>query len=70
MVPESSVRPSQDNVDHHTGRGGAGNEHIASHEAPSPSSQEHPRKVVGGEVAPVSLADKWKRKLVGIFKKK
>ncbi|KAK4132307.1 hypothetical protein BT67DRAFT_443886 [Trichocladium antarcticum] len=58
LVPEAAVRPSQDaNADYHTGRGGAGNEHIATKK---PGAE-------GG--APVGLADKLKQKIMGIFKK-
>ncbi|KAK3383342.1 hypothetical protein B0T24DRAFT_45299 [Lasiosphaeria ovina] len=69
VVPESAVRASSDNVDHHTGRGGAGNERLAT---PRESIKEG-ATVVDGEgvaVAPVGLADKLKYKLLGsIFKK-
>lgn len=60
LIPDAAVRPSQDNSDYHTGRGGAGNEHLA------------PKKDKGVErepVAPVGLADKLKHKLFGVFKK-
>jgi hypothetical protein len=57
-VPEIALQPSKDDADYHTGRGGAGNEHIAKK-----SSQDK----AGG--APVGLADKLKRKFLGVFKK-
>lgn len=57
-VPEPAVRPSQDNVDYHVGRGGAGNEHMAEKKA---------EKANGGHV---SVADKLKGKLFGAFGKK
>lgn len=59
MVPDSVVRPSQDGYDYHTGRGGAGNEHLAiDHEKKAAESQ----RLAGG---PVSVADKLKAKLFG-----
>ncbi|GAB1310835.1 hypothetical protein MFIFM68171_01045 [Madurella fahalii] len=57
LIPEAAIRPSQDNADYHTGRGGAGNEHIAN------------KKTTNGGEAPVGLADKWKKKIYGFFKK-
>lgn len=63
LIPEGVVRPSQDNVDYHVGRGGAGNEHVAiDHE--KTAAEKH--RAAGG---PVSLADKLKGKLFGAFKK-
>lgn len=58
LVPEAAVRASKEDTDYHTGRGGAGNEHIAK----KPSQDK-----AGG--APVGLADKLKRKFLGVFKK-
>ena len=58
IVPEAATRPSQDS-DYHTGRGGAGNEHIAEHKA----------AVATGDEAPKGLADKLKYKIFGAFKK-
>ena len=58
IVPEAATRPSQDS-DYHTGRGGAGNEHVAEHKA----------AVVTGDEAPKGLADKLKYKIFGAFKK-
>ncbi len=60
LVPEAAVRPSGDGSDYHTGRGGAGNEHVAK--KPEPEA-----KVVGA--TPVGLADKLKSKIFGAFKK-
>jgi hypothetical protein len=58
-VPEAAVRPSQENTDYHTGRGGAGNEHFAAgHE-----------KKAGTSHGPISVADKLKSKILGVFKK-
>ncbi|KAL2020741.1 hypothetical protein VTK56DRAFT_8041 [Thermocarpiscus australiensis] len=62
LVPEAAVRPSQENTGYHTGRGGAGNEYIA------PGSS-HGKKGAGGEKVPVGLADRLKRKILGVFKK-
>jgi hypothetical protein len=62
-VPEAAVRPSTDNTDYHTGRGGAGNEHIAKKPAADKAGE-------GGPVAPVGLADRLKRKIFGAFGKK
>jgi hypothetical protein len=59
-VPEAAVRPSTDNTDYHTGRGGAGNEHIAKKPAAADKTAE----------APVGLADRLKRKIFGVFNKK
>jgi hypothetical protein len=56
VVPEAAVRPSQENTDFHTGRGGAGNEHIAK----KTDKADQPRQ---------SLADKLKSKIVSVFKK-
>jgi hypothetical protein len=61
VIPEAAVRASADNADYHTGRGGAGNEHVAKKSAED--------KAAGGE-APVGLADKLKRKVLGLFGKK
>ena len=59
LVPEAAVRVStNENADYHTGRGGAGNEHIA-------------KKPEGAATTttPVGLADRLKRKILGVFKK-
>lgn len=58
LIPDAAVRPFQDNSDYHTGRGGAGNEHIAKRD-----------KAASGEAAPVAVADKLKEKLFSVFKK-
>jgi hypothetical protein len=59
VVPEAALHPSKDDADYHTGRGGAGNEHIAK----KPSQD----KAAG---APVGLADKLKKKFLGVFNRK
>ncbi|KAH6847480.1 hypothetical protein B0I37DRAFT_145811 [Chaetomium sp. MPI-CAGE-AT-0009] len=63
LVPEAAVRPSHDNGDYHTGRGGAGNEHIAK-------KPEQDKAAAAAAAAPVGLADKLKRKILGLFGKK
>ncbi|KAK4239085.1 hypothetical protein C8A03DRAFT_14530 [Achaetomium macrosporum] len=62
LIPEAAVRPSQDNSDYHTGRGGAGN---VEHVAPKKDKAEGE----GKPAAPISLADKLKMKIFGVFKK-
>jgi hypothetical protein len=63
FVPEAAVRASQD-TDYHTGRGGAGNEHVAK------TGKEPAERGEGGKpVAPVGLADRLKHKIFGVFKK-
>ncbi|KEZ44655.1 hypothetical protein SAPIO_CDS3700 [Scedosporium apiospermum] len=74
VVPEAAVRLSSDNVDYHTGRGGAGNEYVASEHkkstsadgSPAPAAQEAAEKEAK---PPTSLADKLKHKIFGHFKK-
>jgi hypothetical protein len=66
LVPEVAVRPSHENGDYHTGRGGAGNEHIAK-------KAEEDKKAAAaaeGPAAPVGLADRLKKKVLGLFGKK
>jgi hypothetical protein len=63
IVPEVAMRPSSDNADYHTGRGGAGNEHLAP-------GKEHASITHDGVVSPKGLADKLKHKLFGTFGKK
>ena len=58
IIPEAAVRPSSENTDFHTGRGGAGNAHLAE-------GKEHATVVHDGLVAPLGLADKLKHKLFG-----
>ena len=65
IVPEAAVRASQDTQDYHTGRGGAGNEHVVNGEGQK-SKDSHKFDTTG---APVSLADRLKARLLGIFKK-
>jgi hypothetical protein len=65
VVPEAAIRASQDHQDHHTGRGGAGNERIVNGE--SKKERDATRYDVTG--APVSLADRLKARLLGMFRK-
>ncbi|SPN96726.1 uncharacterized protein DNG_00246 [Cephalotrichum gorgonifer] len=72
VIPEAAIHPAPATPqDYHTGRGGAGNEHVASSEVGSKKSskadetESAPEKPVS-----VSLADKLKGKLFGGFKKK
>ena len=53
VVPDAAVRPSDENKDYHTGRGGAGNAHLAAK----------------ADEVPIGLADKLKNKVLGIFRK-
>jgi len=62
IVPEAAVRPSQD-TDYHTGRGGAGNEHLTPNSKKSAAAN-------GDAVTPVGLADKLKYKIFGKPKNK
>ncbi|OAA45554.1 hypothetical protein NOR_03343 [Metarhizium rileyi] len=64
VVPEIAYRASQDNQDYHTGRGGAGNEHVGN----GHDKRAWPKTGERG-VAPVSLADKLKNKLFGVMKR-
>ncbi|KAH6650269.1 hypothetical protein F5144DRAFT_555773 [Chaetomium tenue] len=64
LVPEAAVRPSHENTDYHTGRGGAGNEHLAK------KPEDKATAAGEGPAAPVGLADKLKRKVLGLFGKK
>ncbi|KAG5984942.1 hypothetical protein E4U55_002524 [Claviceps digitariae] len=66
IVPEAAYRTSQDNMDYHTGRGGAGNEHVAQKKSADAGAGAH--KADQGS-APVGLADKLKQKLFGILKR-
>ncbi|KAK4227488.1 hypothetical protein QBC38DRAFT_477542 [Podospora fimiseda] len=63
VIPEAAIRPSSDG-DYHVGRGGAGNANIseATQAKKSAATTEAP-------VTPVGLADKLKRKILGVFKK-
>ncbi|TPX08908.1 uncharacterized protein E0L32_009612 [Thyridium curvatum] len=65
VVPEAAIRPSTDNSDYHVGRGGAGNEHLSKTAEVKKANGEH--AIVD---APMSLADKLKRKIFGGFGKK
>jgi len=60
-VPESAVRASSENTDYHTGRGGAGNEHLVEGEK---------KPAFNADGSPMSVADKLKGKLFGVFGKK
>ena len=60
LVPETAVRPSSENADYHTGRGGAGNEHV---------SKPHATTVPDGARSPKGLADKLKHMMFGGGKK-
>lgn len=55
VVPDAALRPSTDNQDHHTGRGGEGNVQRAHKE--------------GEDNTHKGLADKLKAKVLGVFKK-
>lgn len=55
VVPDAAIRPSTENQDHHTGRGGEGNVQRAHKE--------------GEEDTHKGLADKLKAKVLGVFKK-
>lgn len=56
VVPDAAVRPSTDNQDHHTGRGGEGNVQRAHKEGEENGAHK-------------GLADKLKAKVMGVFKK-
>ncbi len=58
IVPVEATRPSMDEADYHTGRGGVGNEHVADDKGKKPLKP-----------APQGLADKLKGKIFGVFKK-
>lgn len=68
------MRQSTDTGDYHTGRGGAGNEHMGSghaHHGHHHDEKSKAEAVAGADdkdQAPVSLADKLKQKLFGAFK--
>ncbi|KAJ4296108.1 hypothetical protein N0V88_004810 [Collariella sp. IMI 366227] len=74
VVPEAAVRPSGDNADYHTGRGGAGNANIGGVSAAEAKKEKRAsmKEVNGGgfKEAPVGLADRLKRKILGVFGKK
>ncbi|VUC34476.1 unnamed protein product [Clonostachys rosea] len=64
IIPEAATRNSI-NINHHTGRGGAGNEaHAESEETAAPVE-----KAADTSASPRSLADKLKDKIFGKFKK-
>lgn len=56
VVPDAAVRPSTDNQDHHTGRGGEGNVQRVHKEGEDDGTHK-------------GLADKLKAKVMGVFKK-
>jgi hypothetical protein len=62
VITPAAVRESSENTDYHTGRGGAGNEHLAP-------GREHATRVYDGARSPKGLADKLKNKLFGMGKK-
>ncbi|GAB0135356.1 hypothetical protein EsDP_00003697 [Epichloe bromicola] len=63
IVPEVAYRASQDNQDYHTGRGGAGNEHVA------PCHRQKASQKSDKTGTPVGLADRLKKKLFGTIRK-
>jgi hypothetical protein len=63
IIPQAAIRPSSEHTDYHTGRGGAGNEHLGH-------GKEHTTPAHDGAVSPKGLADKLKYKLFGSFGKK
>lgn len=65
IVPEAAVRPSADLSDYHTGRGGAGNEHLA----PTEKAPATAGTTAAAEAPNMGLADKLKKKIFGAFKK-
>lgn len=69
IVPDVAVRAPPKDQDFHTGRGGAGNEHLAEghHKKGILHHHHHEDKEKGD--APVGLADKLKGKLFGALKK-
>lgn len=75
IIPEAAIRQSLENADYHTGRGGAGNEHLANGH-PHNNGQKHKENGAGlkeekktdTSAAPTSLADKLKEKLLSAFK--
>lgn len=73
LVPEVATRPSSDQQDFHTGRGGAGNEHTAhdhknGHGHGNGDKKEAAASTKEAVQAPISLADKLKHKLFGAMK--
>ncbi|QUC18215.1 uncharacterized protein UV8b_02456 [Ustilaginoidea virens] len=65
VIPDAAYRASLDKQDYHTGRGGAGNEHLA-HDHGKKAAQ---RPAANETETPVGLADKLKQKLLAVFKK-
>ncbi|ROT35461.1 hypothetical protein SODALDRAFT_320785 [Sodiomyces alkalinus F11] len=61
IVPPTAYRASTDGAEHHTGRGGAGNE-VKPTESANPSPDAAP---AGGDIHHIGLADKLKFKLFG-----
>ncbi|RKU46162.1 hypothetical protein DL546_008014 [Coniochaeta pulveracea] len=69
LVTPAAMQPAPpEDVDYHTGRGGAGNEHLA-HGKEHHHGKEHAIRVPDGERSPQGLADKLKHKLFGMGKK-
>lgn len=66
-MPDAARRPtSYDGADYHVGRGGAGNERFAA--TPAVAAPGKAVAVEGGETT-VSLADRLRGLVVGLFKK-
>jgi hypothetical protein len=67
VVTPAAMQPAPpEDVDYHTGRGGAGNEHLAHG---TTHGKEHAVRVADGVRSPQGLADKLKNKLFGRGKK-
>ncbi|KAI1653062.1 hypothetical protein F4813DRAFT_394092 [Daldinia decipiens] len=75
IVPEEATRPSIDGESFHVGRGGAANVHLSEQDKQKKEEKHHgASKVVDSPATPgtapnLSLADKLKHKIFGVFKK-
>ncbi|KAI1641763.1 hypothetical protein F4815DRAFT_34374 [Daldinia loculata] len=75
IVPEEATRPSTDGESFHVGRGGAANVHLSEQDKQKKQEKHHGAgKVVDSPSTPgtapnLSLADKLKHKIFGVFKK-
>ncbi|ROV99987.1 hypothetical protein VMCG_06172 [Cytospora schulzeri] len=69
VVPDVALRPSTDDQDHHVGRGGAGNEHLAPGHEHNHHDKNGKKKEGEASTSPTGLADKLKAKVLGVFKK-